>query len=153
MDDFALTLAERRLFTALNSRGVRYILLGMGAALLEGAAVATQDLDVWFERIDDERIREAAREVGGFWINAFGLQPPSFGGSELERVDIVPTAHGLDGFSTEYERAVTREIEGVALCVLPLERIIASKRATNRAKDAAQLPALEAALLARREKR
>ena len=47
VDDFALTLAERRLFQALNERGVRYMLLGMGAALLEGAPVAVQDLDVW----------------------------------------------------------------------------------------------------------
>ena len=50
VDDFALTLAERRLFEALNGRGVRYILRGMGAALLEGAPVATQDLDIWFEQ-------------------------------------------------------------------------------------------------------
>src|ERR1700686_260814 len=46
VDDFALTVAERRLFRALDHQGVRYILLGMGAALLEGAPVATQDLDV-----------------------------------------------------------------------------------------------------------
>ena len=46
VDDFALTLAERRLFEALDHHGVRYMLLGMGAALLEGAPVATQDLDV-----------------------------------------------------------------------------------------------------------
>jgi hypothetical protein len=37
VDDFALTLAERRLFQALNERGVRHVLLGMSAALLEGA--------------------------------------------------------------------------------------------------------------------
>src|ERR1700676_3150263 len=40
VDDFALTVAERRLFEALDHHGVRYILLGMGAALLEGAPVA-----------------------------------------------------------------------------------------------------------------
>lgn len=66
---------------------------------------ATQDLDVWFENIDDERIREAVRNAGGFWIG-------------------------------------TR--------VLPLERIIEGRRATNRPKDSAQLPALEATLAARR---
>ena len=49
MDDFALTLAERRLFEALDHHGVRHILLDMAAALLEGAPVATQDLDVWLE--------------------------------------------------------------------------------------------------------
>jgi hypothetical protein len=33
--------------------------------------------------------------------------------------------------------------------VLPLERVIASKRAAKRPKDAAQIPMLEAALAAR----
>ena len=150
MDDFALTLAERRLFEALNRRGVRSILVGMGAAVLEGAPVATQDLDVWFETTVDERIRQAAQDAGGFWISGFGMQPPAFGGAGLERIDVVPTAHGFEAFPIEYERAVTYEIEGVTLHILPLDRIIASKRATNRVKDLAQLPALEAALLARK---
>jgi len=153
VDDFALTLAERRLFEALNGRGVRYILLGMGAALLEGAPVATQDLDIWFERAEDERIQQAARDAGGFWISGFGKQPPAFGGVGLERIDVVLTAHGLEPFPAEYERTITHEIEGVTLRTLPLDRIIASKRATSRAKDLAQLPALEATLLARTQKK
>jgi hypothetical protein len=62
----------------------------------------------------------------------------------------VLTAHGLADFDTEYAAAVVREIEGVSLHVLPLERVIVSKRATNRPKDRAALPALEATLAARR---
>src|SRR6266850_1475396 len=147
VEDFALTPAERHLFLALNNRGVRYILLGMGAALLEGAPVATQDLDVWFERIDDERIKLAAKDAGGFWISGFGAQPPAFGGAGLDRIDVL-TAHGLEPFGVEYERAVVRSVEGIELHVLPLERIIASKRTTQRTKDLAQLPILEATLLA-----
>jgi hypothetical protein len=150
VDDFALTLGERRLFEALNQRQVRFMLLGMGAALLEGAPVATQDLDVWFESTDDQAIRDAARDVGGFWISGFGMQPPAFGGAGLERIDIVVTAHGLDPFPIEYQRAVVHQIEGVTLRTLPLDRIIATKRATGRPKDLAQLPILEATLLARR---
>jgi predicted nucleotidyltransferase len=149
VEDFALTPAERALFAALNRRGVPFIIIGMGAAVLEGAPIATQDLDVWFARIDDEEIRLAAADAGGFWISGFGMQPPAFGGDGLARIDVVLTAHGLDTFAAEYVRAITRDIEGVTLRVLPLERVIASKRATGRTKDAAQLPALEATLLAR----
>jgi hypothetical protein len=152
VDDFALAPAERRLFEALDHHQVRFIVLGMGAALLEGAPVATQDLDIWFERVDDERIRQAAVDAGGFWISGFGMQPPAFGGEGLERIDIVLTAHGLDSFAREYEHTITHTIDGVMLRVLPLERIIATKRATARAKDMAQLPALEATLAARRDK-
>lgn len=150
MDDFALTPAERALFDALNRRGVPFLIVGMGAAVLEGAPLATQDLDVWFPRIDDERIWQAAVDAGGFWISGFGMQPPSFGGDGLARIDVVLTAHGLDPFDVEYRRSVEREVDGVSIRALRLERIIASKRAAGRAKDHAQLPALEATLLARR---
>jgi len=64
-------------------------------------------------------------------------------------LDIVLTAHGLDSFETEFDRAHEFEVDGVALRVLPLERIIASKRATGRPKDLAAMPALEAAVAAK----
>jgi hypothetical protein len=151
VDDFVLTPAERALLTALDRHGVRFLLIGLAAALVEGAPVSTQDLDLWLERPDDEGVRQAASDAGGFWLPGFGLQPPGFGGAGLERVDVVLTAHGLDAFTVEYERALPRIIDGVQIRVLPLERIIASKRATNRPKDRAALPALEATLLARNQ--
>lgn len=77
------------------------------------------------------------------------MQPPAFGGTGLERLDVVLTLHGLGPFDEEYARAVEREIDGLHLKVLPLDRIIVSKRATNRMKDRAVLPVLEATLLAR----
>ena len=149
MDDFALEPAERALFGALRARRVRFLIVGLGAAVLQGAPVATQDLDVWFERIDDESIRLAAADAGGFWIAGFGMQPPGFGGDGLARIDVVLTAHGLDSFSDEYARAVEYVVDEIPLAVLPLERVIVSKRSTNRTKDLAALPALEATLRAR----
>ena len=122
----------------------------MGAAMLEGSPVTTQDLDLWFESASDTRLREAAADAGGFWISGFGMQPPSFGGPGLERLDVVLTAHGLADFGTEYSRSVEVEIDGITLRVLPLDRVIASKRATGRPKDLAQLPVLEATLAAKR---
>jgi predicted nucleotidyltransferase len=153
VEDFALTPAERALFGALNARGVRFILIGMGAAVLEGAPIATQDLDVWFEAIADDRIPEAAKDAGGFWISGFGMQPPSFGGAGLDRIDVVLTAHGLEDFDREHARTIEMTIDGIQLRVLPLDRVIASKRSANRLKDQAALPALEATLLAKRRRR
>jgi hypothetical protein len=150
VDDFALTAAERALFEALNRRGVRFMIVDMGAAVLEGAPIATQDLDVWFERVDDARVPLAAADAGGFWITGFGMQPPAFGGQGLTRIDVVLTAHGLDSFDAEYARTVEYDVDGIPLHSLPLDRIIARKKAISRAKDLAQLPALEATLLARR---
>lgn len=149
MDAFALTPAERRLFEALRTRGVKFLVVGLGAAVLEGAPVATQDIDVWFETVDTEQVRLAAQDAGGFWVSGFGVQPPAFGGDEFSRIDVVLTAHGLNRFMDEYAAGIDREVEGIVLRVLPLERVIASKRATGRAKDLASLPALEATLRAR----
>lgn len=52
----------------------------------------------------------------------------------------------------EYAGGIEREIEGVVVRILPLDRMIASKRSTARPKDTAGLPALEATLLARDER-
>ncbi|HEY6358868.1 MAG TPA: hypothetical protein VIX35_11520, partial [Vicinamibacterales bacterium] len=113
MDDFALTPAERRLFTALHARGVKFLIIGLGAAVLEGAPVATQDIDVWFESIDNDQIKLAAQDAGGFWISGFGMQPPAFGGDDLARIDVVLTAHGLGRFAEEYAAGIDRDVEGV----------------------------------------
>jgi hypothetical protein len=149
VDDFAFTPAERALFGALRTRGVKFLIIGLGAAVLEGAPVATQDIDLWFESLDTDQIMLAAQDAGGFWISGFGMQPPAFGGDGLSRIDVVLTAHGLRQFADEYAGGVEREIEGVVVRILPLDRVIASKRATSRPKDTAALPALEATLRAR----
>jgi predicted nucleotidyltransferase len=148
--DFVLTTAERALFEALDSLGVRYLIVGMGAALIEGAPGTTQDLDLWFGRIDDERLREAAHKAGGFYTSGFGLQPPALGGDGLDRVDVVLAASGLESFESEFKGAREYELDGVRVKVLPLERVIVSKRAARRPKDTAQMPMLEAALAAQR---
>ena len=58
---------------------------------------------------------------------------------------------GLDGFEAEYARSRLLDVDGISVRVLPLERIIHSKRAANRPKDRAALPALEAALAVERD--
>ena len=153
MFELVLTSAERALLEALNALGVRYLIVGMGAALLEGAPGTTQDIDLWFGRIDAERLREAARAAGGLYTPGFGAQPPAIGGAGLDRVDLVLTASGLESFETELLGARDYDLDGVRVKVLPLERVIVSKRAAKRPKDAAQLPILEAALAARRARK
>ena len=150
MFDIVLTSAERALLEALNALGVRYLIVGMGAALIEGAPGTTQDIDLWFERLDATELREAARRAGGFYTSGLGLQPPAVGGEGLDRVDLELTASGLESFEQEFARAREYDLDGVRVRVLPLERIIVNKRAAKRPKDSAQLPMLEAALAARR---
>ena len=150
MPDSALTAAERRLLEELNRRGVRYLVVGVGAAVLQGANAATQDVDLWFERLDDPRIPEAVRAAGGVWISGgVASRPPVIGGEALgDRFDVVVHMHGLDGFEAEDLRAKEMVLDGVPVRVLPLDRVIESKRALGRPRDLAQIPALEEALAA-----
>ena len=150
MFELVLTSAERALLEALNALGVRYLIAGMGAALIEGAPGTTQGLDLWFGPIDEERLRQAARMAGGFYTPGLGLSPPALGGEGLDRVDLVLGASGIESFETEFKDARDYDLDGVRVKVLPLERVIVSKRAAKRPKDSAQLPMLEATLAARR---
>jgi hypothetical protein len=84
------------------------------------------------------------------FISGFGLQPPAIGGEGLDRLDVELTASGLDSFEVEFAGAHDYELDGVPVKVLPLERVIVSKRAAKRLKDTAQIPMLEAALSARK---
>lgn len=126
------------------------MIVGASAAVLQGANTATQDVDLWFENITDPRIKAAIDAVGGIWVSeSFGMMPPTIGGEALgDRLDVVVHMHGLEPFDVEFPRALEMTVDGVPIRVLPLERIIASKRATGRPRDQAQLPALEEALAA-----
>lgn len=143
----ALTDEERSFLLELEARGVRFLVIGMTAAVLQGARGVTEDIDLWFERLDDPRIGEAARAAGGFYVSgSFGMRPPALGGALGERFDVVTHVHGADSFEAERGRAIALELEGVVLPIMPLARVLASKRASGRPKDLAQIPALEEAI-------
>lgn len=152
MSDFGLTDAELRFLAELQRCGLRFMLVGMGAALLQGARGATEDLDLWFENVTDPRIAEAAKVVGGFYVSGnFGMRPPALGGDTLgDRFDVVTHMHGLQAFDAEYALSGEVELQGLALRTLTLERIRESKLATGRPKDQAQIPALDVAIEVRR---
>ncbi len=69
------------------------------------------------------------------------------GGGELgDRFDVVMTMSGLPDFSAEYAGSLEEELEGVAVRVLPLARILHSKRAAGRTKDEPGVHQIEVAL-------
>lgn len=153
MAELALSDAERSFLRACNELGIRYLVVGLGAAVLQGADTVTADIDLWFADRGDARIHEAARRAGGLWIPGhFGMMPPMLGGEALsDRFDVVTTMSGLPHFDAEYAHAHTIELDGLPVRVLPLARIIHSKRSAGRPKDLAVLPALEAALAAQED--
>ena len=144
----SLTESELRFLRALLRRKVRFMLVGLSAAALQGAPVVTQDLDLWFEDLSDPRIREALKEIGAAYVAPSHLNPPMFVGKGVELFDIVLTMHGLDSFDREVKNCVNVAMGRHRLKVLRLDRILASKRAANRAKDQLTIPVLSDALAA-----
>ena len=71
-------------------------------------------------------------------------------GEGLDRIDVVTHCQGLKSFNAEYAKAVNLSVGDFSIKILPLERVIASKRAAGRPKDKAVLESLRAALVARR---
>ena len=150
-----LTERELRFLRALVDHQVRFLIVGLSAAALQGAPVVTQDVNLWFEGLDDPAFAAALRQVGGAYIAPTFYTPPMFAGEGLELFDIVLSMSGLQSFDEEWGRSVEVTVGDVITRVLPLSRILASKRAADRPKDRLVVPVLEevVALQAARSKR
>ena len=134
---------ELRFVRELVGHQVPFLIVGLSAAALQGAPVVTQDVDLWFRSLDDPRLTAALRRVGGAYVPPTLHTPPMLAGEGLELFDIVLRMSGLLSFDEEWEHAVELTVGGVVTRVLPLKRILASKRAADRPKDRAVIPVLE----------
>src|SRR5438093_1566781 len=119
------------------------MVVGLSAAASQGAPVVTPDVELWFEDLSNPRIGEALREVDAAYVPPSILNPPMFAGGGIELFDIVRTRHGLGAFSGELRYCVDVSVGRHKLKVLCVDRIRASKRAANRAKDRLVIPVLE----------
>ncbi|MBI5775041.1 MAG: hypothetical protein HZA89_15045 [Verrucomicrobia bacterium] len=138
-----LSEAELRLLASLLRHKVRFMVVGLSAAALQGAPVVTEDVDLWFDNLSDPKLMQALVKVGAAYIPPFGYNPPMLGGAGSEPFDIAIRMNGLGEFAEEWKRALKIKVGRLWLKVLPLERILASKQAANRPKDLRVIPVLQ----------
>jgi hypothetical protein len=138
-----LSETELRLLESLLRHKIRFMVVGLSAAALQGAPVVTEDVDLWFDNLSDPKLMQALVQVGAAYIPPFGHNPPMLGGAGSDPFDIAIRMSGLDEFAAEWERAVEIKVGRLRLKVLPLERILASKQAANRPKDQRVIPVLQ----------
>jgi hypothetical protein len=143
----------------LARHDVDFILVGGVAAILEGAPVATFDLDIVIRPTSDNRARllTALGELNARYNDPAGrhLVPDERKLATL-RIHRLLTDHGPldimasigDGLTYGDLAATTREheVSGLRVRALELAMIIRSKEQANRDKDRAALPALRRAL-------
>ena len=140
--------SELRLLRVLLKRKVRFMVVGLSAATLQGAPVVTQDVDLWFENLGEKKISRALQEVGTAYVPPSAINPPMLAGAGAELFDIVLRMDGLGTFADEVKNCVEISLGRQKLKVLSLERILVSKLAANRPKDKLTIPVLRDALAA-----
>ena len=128
---------------ALGAEKIDCILIGAMAAIEQGAPLMTVDYDFWVRLPERQYVRLLAivQRQGGT-IRARTLYELSDG----TQVNAVFQPDGLRSFDAEWKNCRVGELENVPVKILPLNRVIASKRAANRDKDLAVLPILRRTL-------
>ena len=131
----------RDLLRLLNSKSVRYLLIGGYAVISHGHPRLTNDLDVVIAN-DMENISrcvEALREFGfavpGVSAEVFA-KPKSVArmGVEPVKIEILNYLEGVD-FDMAYERRETRLAEDITFDLISLADLLTNKKAVGRDKD------------------
>lgn len=132
---------------ALNATDSRYLVIGGVACILHGHIRATRDVDILVKRTLENAVRVmAALERVGYefareWLPEEILKKPITVIGDDPSVDVFTVAWTLK-YEDAVVRATTVEVEGVAIPLVGLDDLIASKR-TGRAQDTADLEVLE----------
>jgi hypothetical protein len=101
--------SELRLLQVLLKRKVRFMVVGLSAATLQGAPVVTQDVDLWFENLGEQKISRALQEVGAAYVPPGNFNPPMLAGTGAELFNIVIRMDGLGTFANEIKNCVDRK--------------------------------------------
>ena len=146
------------ILATLRRHRVKFVVVGVMAAAMHGSDMVTFDLDVTPERHQDNlnclavalRELEATIRIEGtdegvefepsaaFFANVTILNLTTVHGD----LDLVMVPAGLSGYDAISRGAQEIEIDGVVIQVASLSDVIASKEASNRAKDRLTLPGL-----------
>lgn len=110
------------------------------AAIRQGAPLMTVDYDFWVHLPVRAYVRllTIVQRLGGI-IRSQTVYELNDG----TQIDVIFEPHGLKSFEAEWKNCQIGKMGGVTVRVLPLNRIISSKRASGREKDLVALPVLE----------
>jgi hypothetical protein len=138
-----------RLMGTLQEEKIRFLLIGMSAAIVQGVPGSTIDVDLWI----DLPVRQYMRPMKiGLAQGAEMLRNTVLQLSDDTLVNYVFTVTGLGSFAKELGKAVKLPFHGLSIAVLPLESIRKSKLAIGRPKDLMHVQQIESTLRMKRAK-
>ncbi|MDX6766833.1 MAG: hypothetical protein SFU85_08575 [Candidatus Methylacidiphilales bacterium] len=128
---------------ALEQEKIPLILIGMMAAVEQGAPLSTIDYDFWVDLPKRQVVRlyQVVQRLGGTLV-----APTYYELRDGTQVNVVFEPTGLRSFAAEYANCRLSRLGACRIRVLPLSRVIASKEAAGREKDLSTLPVLKRTL-------
>lgn len=147
------------LLAVLARHEVDFIVVGVTAAVLQGAPVVTFDLDIVYSRTAENvfKLRAALDDLDAIFRNTPGRRiAPSESHllspghkllqTRLGPLDVLGTIDTDAGFEELLPHSVRLEVDGRTVLALGLARLIEVKERAGRPKDLAVLPVLRATL-------
>jgi len=121
-----------RLLETLEAENIRFMLIGMSAAIVQGVMETTLDVDLWVDLPSRQymRVQNLARKCGAtLAANTVAYLEDGTPMNFVFEVD------GLGPFAKEIRHTEHLRFRGKRIPVLKLERILKSKEAIRRDKD------------------
>ena len=121
---------------ALRAEKIRFQLIGMSAAVLQGVPVVTHDVDLWIDLPPRQYMTpvNVALRQGATMVRNTVVEL-----SNGMLVNFIFEVTGLASFANELRKAGTHKFHGCDVPVMPLESIRRSKAAVMRDKDAVHI--------------
>src|SRR5262245_60723147 len=139
-----------RLVGALRAENIRFQLIGMSAAVLQGVPVVTHDVDLWIDLPARQymapvnlALRQGATMVRNTIVEL----------NDGMLVNFIYAVDGLASFATEFRKARLVKFHGCDIPVMPLESIRKSKASVMRDKDPAHINLIDETLRLRRTRK
>jgi hypothetical protein len=136
------------LIQSLGKEKIRFQIVGMTAAVYQGVMLNTMDTDIWVDLPIRQYMRlwNIIRSQGGS-----ALSQTLYVLADGKVVNFLFQVNGLSSFAVEYRNALAGKLEGLPVKILPLARILKSKKAIMRDKDLAHIPHIERVLKAQKK--
>lgn len=150
----------KRILTTLKNQNVHFVLIGGRAAVVQGSAYPTYDIDICYAR-DKENLENIIKALAPFhpYLRGapkdlpfiFDVKTLHIGlnftfSTDIGDIDILGEVQGIGNYEDVVQYSEIIEIYGMPCSVLTVEGLIKSKKAIRRPKDEPIIKEMEAIL-------
>ena len=139
----------RDILSIFNAEKVEYLVIGAYALAAHGLPRATGDIDLWINR-DERNARRVWRALEKFGAPLSDLTEDDLSspgmvyqiGVAPNRIDILTSIDAVE-YGDAWSQRIEVVIEGLPICIISRDHLIANKKAVGRPQDLADIDRLE----------